>query len=111
MSADLARIQSACALSGSPCLPQDLLPREAVVVFSSRFELQEKVLQGVVSDLVLPQIRCPFSAGAGDPHVHYDDNGWIFATRASAMSRILRHAPSPSTLRENGKGKVGVSQN
>ncbi|CAE7399578.1 unnamed protein product [Symbiodinium pilosum] len=84
----------------------DLLPREAVVVFSSRFELQEKVLQGVVSDLVLPQIRCPFSAGAGDPHVHYDDNGWIFATRASAMSRILRHAPSPSTLRENGKGKV-----
>ena len=84
----------------------DYVPHEVLVVFSSRFELQEKVLRGLGSDLVLPQIRCPFSAGAGDPHVQYDDNGWIFATKAAAMAGVLRHAPSPSPLRENRKEKV-----
>ena len=85
----------------------DLLPPEALVVFSSRFQLsQEKVLQEMGPDLVLPQTRCPFSAGAGDPNVHYDDNGWIFATRAAAVSRVLRHTPSPGMLKGSRTQKV-----
>ena len=84
----------------------EVVPPDTPVAFSSRFELQEKVLQGLGLDLILPQTRCPFSAGAGDPHVHYDDNGWIFATRATAVSRVLRHAPPLSPLKENRKEKV-----
>jgi len=83
----------------------DMLPGEVPVVFSSRFELQEKVFQGMGTDLLMPQLRCPFSAGAGDPNAYYDDNGWVFAMKARNISRVLHHGPSPGH-REKGKDKV-----
>jgi len=35
------------------------------------------------SQLLLPPVRCPFSAAAGDPVIKYDDNGWIFGVQGT----------------------------
>jgi len=41
-------------------------------------------------------MRCPFSAGAGDPSLKYDDNGWIFGTRAKALATAALVCPEPA---------------
>jgi len=68
----------------------DCLP----VVVSSRCRLHS--LNSLGDGVLLPQMRCPFSAGAGDPSLKYDDNGWIFGTRAKALATAALVCPEPA---------------
>lgn len=64
------------------------------VVVSSRCRIQS--LNPLGDGVLLPQMRCPFSAGAGDPSLKYDDNGWIFCATAQALGKAALMAADPA---------------
>lgn len=72
------------------------------VVVSSRCRLQS--LNSLADGVLLPQMRCPFSAGAGDPSLKYDDNGWIFCATANALAKAALVCPEPAL--PTGKVKI-----
>ncbi|CAJ1436830.1 unnamed protein product [Effrenium voratum] len=99
--------------SGSPSAedpPQGVIPREVLellapelpVVVSTRAARRESAPRTFPE--LLPQVRCPFSANAGDPSLKYDDNGWIFAVKGAYLSRALQ--PDPECEKEKEKVKT-----
>ena len=82
----------------------------APIVVSTRFRLSEDSMlsfrRKLGNQLVMPQVRCPFSATAGDPRAEYDDNGWIFAVRGpDALACALSGEGLPESDDRRGDGE------
>jgi len=81
------------AVAAMPPVPALISTRYAIgegAGLTLRHRLQGQVL--------VPPVRCPFSAAAGKPNLQYDDNGWVFIVKdPDVMAKALQLNLAPIT--------------